>query len=371
MSGGIGVEGRKASSTDTQSKSEPSGGKPSPSNDKQTNVPSFFSPLAKTIDLPLIGPTPRYYFLLVFLFIIYMLSKSILIGLLAGALMVAIVLFEFYMGAKEGGVVNELKHTAIAIGLVVVIWFAAGFALQTANPINAIVSCSMLPAYERGDFVILGGGQINTADYTFAGSANAINSSALIIWKNETFGVQGSLLVYCANDNRNEERCAAFIRSPADFVERHGPLELRYGACRREKADGTTLAYSTICVRETRLMGQLVSFNSSNDLIVYSPKQTDLYARVGDIVHRARLRINTADGPVLLTKGDNNPIYDLQAYDYATNTGNSPVAANQLKGHVLLRIPYLGNLKLFISPQILADPSALSGCDSHFENGAR
>ena len=83
------------------------------------------------------------------------------------------------------------------------------------------------------------------------------------------------------------------------------------------------------------------------------------------------MRINTTDGPIILTKGDNNPIYDLQAYDYTRQMGNSPITPSQLKGHVILRIPYLGNLKLFISPQILADPSALSGCDSHFEEGAR
>jgi len=367
MSGEIDMEGRKASSEKHPAPAS-ADNKQAPT---QAVLPSFLSPFVKTIDLPLIGPTPRYYLLLLFLFIIYILSKSILIGLLAGALMVAIVLFEFYLGVKEGGLVNELKHTAIAIGIVVVLWFAAGFALQTSNPINAIVSCSMLPSYERGDFVVLGGGQINTEDYTFAGSANAINSSAIVVWKNETLGVQGSLLAYCANGNRDAALCAAFIRSPAEFVEKHGPIELSYGACKREKADGTELSYATICVRETRFEGKIVSFNPSNDLIVYAPKPNDLYARVGDIVHRARMRINTSDGPIILTKGDNNPIYDLQAYDYATGTGNSPVAANQLKGHVLLRIPYLGNLKLFISPQILADASALSGCDSHFERGAR
>ena len=65
--------------------SGPNAGQKSPADAGQKpTVSSLFAPLSKTINLPFIGQTPRYYFVLIFLFLLYILSKSILIGLLAG-----------------------------------------------------------------------------------------------------------------------------------------------------------------------------------------------------------------------------------------------------------------------------------------------
>ena len=333
--------------------------------------------LTAPVKLPFFGDVPAYYFALLFLFILYILVKNIFLGLLAGLLMVFIVAWEFYAGVKEGGLKTELKNTAIAILLALVVWFGAGIVLATPTPINAIVSCSMRPAYERGDMVFLKGGDIKTAYFDYNGPVYDINSSAIIISDGQSWGVNGSLLAYCSNiivpgQAIKDEHCSNFLQSPDQFTEQHGPLVFTYGLCPRVKADGSGSPIQTICVRSTTFEGKPVAYDSSYDLIVYGPKQGDLYARVGDIVHRVRLAVRGSDGSVIyLTKGDNNPVFDLQAYDFASGQGNSPVQMSQIRGHVFARLPFVGNLKLFITPQILADPASQSGCDTNFVDGYR
>ncbi len=331
--------------------------------------------LTASIKLPIVGEVPAYYFVLFLLFVFYILFKNILFGLVGGLLMVFIVVWEFYAGAKEGGLKNELKNTAIAILLALVVWFGAGIVLATPTPINAIVSCSMRPAYERGDMVFLKGGDIKTMYVNYAGPVSDINSSAVITSSESTWQINGSLLAYCSYDlstGRKDGRCQVFLQQPDAFVETHGPLQFTYGACPRAKAEGGILPSQTICVRTTTFDGKPVAYDSTYDLIVYGPKSGDLYSRVGDIVHRVRLAVKGSDGAtVYLTKGDNNPVFDLQAYDYSTGQGNSPVQMSQIRGHVFARLPFVGNLKLFITPQILADPASQTGCDSHFIDGYR
>ncbi len=338
--------------------------------------------LAHPIPLPLLGPTPAYYLLLLALFIFYIFTKLMPVGLLAGALMLFIVIYEFFLGVKEGGLKKELLNTALAILVALMVWFGSGFVLQTPTPINAIVSCSMRPAYERGDLVLLAGGPVKAPVYSYAGRSTDINSTARIKFGSSDWSASGSWLAYCSAHLSEDVRCQEFAGRPEAFVETHGPLELRYGACTRQEAGSNKPVATTICVTETRFNGQVVPDDKASgpngDLIVYSPKPGDLFSRVGDIVHRARIGINATDGLVYLTKGDNNPVYDLQAHDYGVQAGNSPPAGSppaagnspvspaQIKGHVWLRIPFIGNLKLFITPQVLADPSSLSGCDSHF-----
>ncbi len=358
--------------------------KPEPDGQKGPGIPAaktgwaehpLVLSLTSSIKLPFVGGVPAYYFALLFLFLSYLLVKNILLGLLAGLLMVFIVAWEFYAGVKEGGLKNELKNTAIAILVALVVWFGAGIVLATPTPINAIVSCSMRPAYERGDMVFLKGGDIKTLYVNYAGPVSDINSTAVITWSSGTWPISGSLLAYCSYDLSNggkDGRCQAFLREPGAFIEAHGPLQFTYGTCPRAKADGSGSPAQTICVRSTTFEGKPVAYDSSYDLIVYGPKQGELYSRVGDIVHRVRLAVRGADGTAIyLTKGDNNPVFDLQAYDYAAEAGNSPVQMSQIRGHVFARLPFIGNLKLFITPQILADPASQSGCDTNFVDGYR
>ncbi len=331
--------------------------------------------LITPIKLPFLGEVPAYYFFLLGLFLLYILVKNILLGLLAGALMVFIVAWEFYAGVKEGGLKSELKNTALAILFALIVWFGAAWVLATPTPINAIVSCSMRPAYERGDLVFLKGGEIHTAYFNYSGLASEINSTAVVTWQNESWEVNGSLVVYCSYANAKgilDVHCLDLMQAPEEFSEAHGPLKFTYGTCPRVFSPDNGTTTDTVCVKKTEFNGKTVAYDTGYDLIVYGPKPGDLYARVGDIVHRVRLAVNDSTGTIIyLTKGDNNPVFDLQAYDPSTHTGNSPILYSQIRGHVFARLPFFGNLKLFITPQVLTDPSSLAGCDSNFVEGSR
>ena len=111
--------------------------------------------------------------------------------------------------------------------------------------------------------------------------------------------------------------------------------------------------------------GNRYGTNLSNDVVVYQPSKDEYYSRVGDIIHRAYIRLySKEDGKTyFLTKGDNNPIFDIQVYDEKLGEGNSPVLLSRSKGRLLVSVPYLCYFKLFISPAAIPTPE---GCDRHY-----
>ena len=98
-------------------------------------------------------------------------------------------------------------------------------------------------------------------------------------------------------------------------------------------------------------------------MVVYQPQAGEYYARVGDIIHRAFIRLRSDGREYVLTKGDNNPIFDVQVYDEKSGEGNRPVEVERTKGRILFTVPYIGYLKLFISPSAIMTPE---GCDRHY-----
>ncbi|MDE1797986.1 MAG: hypothetical protein KGH63_01090 [Candidatus Micrarchaeota archaeon] len=357
-----------------------------PQNESRPEGPEpSLGPLTAPIGIPGLGPVRAYYLLLVAILVLFILTKNALVGLLGGLTILFIVAWEFYCGFKAGGIGSEIRETAIAILIALVIWFGSGFLLNTSTPINAIVSCSMLPTYERGDLVILQGAPIATQYVPYAGPASDVNSTAIITYQGQNEVVDGSMLAHCANAAASggaggpasgaDAWCPAFLQTPQAFVETHGPVVIHYGACPRYyPATGQTRV--GICATSLSVAGQSagaigqatptpVPFNASHELLVYTPAPGELYSQVGDIVHRAAFALNTTTGIVYFSKGDNNPIYDFQAYDQNTREGNNPIHQSQIKGKVIARVPYLGNLKLFITPQVLVG-GATAGCDSYY-----
>ena len=58
----------------------------------------------------------------------------------------------------------------------------------------------------------------------------------------------------------------------------------------------------------------------------------------------------SADGRYYyVTRGDNNPVLDIQVYDYGTGLTNHPAPDGNARGKVVMRVPLLGYFKLFIS----------------------
>lgn len=319
--------------------------------------------------IPFVGAVKGYYILLLLLFFAYLITKNALVGLSAGALIVFIVAWEFYAGVKSNGFKSEAKETVFALALALLVWFGAGWLLNTPVPINAIVSCSMLPSYERGDMVVLQGAIPKAPVFDYEGSLSQINNTARILHEEDEFYVNGSMFAYCTQYGSRSEACAQFAAAPSEFEEYHGPVKITYGTCTRTwPKEGQQR--ETICALSAEFAGEKIPFDYTNDIVVYQPKPKDLYSLVGDIVHRAAFGVRASDGSIAyFTKGDNNPVFDFQVYDGKYNAGNSPVDYAQIKGKVIARIPYIGNFKMFITPPVLFSSSAESGCDSYFKSG--
>jgi signal peptidase I len=312
-------------------------------------------------DLGILAEQKYLYGAILVFFILYFATGSALFGLLIGLTIVWLVVLETWVGVQSHGVKNELKELAIALLLAAGAWFGAGFILNTPSPLNAIVSCSMLPHLQRGDMAVLSGDRIMAQEVgvqTLSGVGNAE-----IFKDGQTVGtVSGSLYSYCAQ-HQIEPLCAEFVSNPSSYTERQGPLAFGYAKCEIATDKGDRMAGP--CVEWLEVNGTRYYENLSNDVVVYQPLPTDYYARTGDIIHRAFLKIKSSDDgkTYVLTKGDNNPIFDLQVYDARFSQGNRPVDSVRVKGRILATAPIIGYLKLFISPGAIATPE---GCDRHY-----
>lgn len=290
------------------------------------------------------------------LLILYLIAPDSLRGILAPLIAIAIfaiVLMEIREGARSRGWKEEALDTLKALLFALVLWFGLGFVLQTSSPISAVASCSMLPNLDRGDFVIVQGGQPVSAYNLTMSSADfdaLRGGTADVRYDGRAFQVKGSMGSFCQVSN--DPVCQAFRKDPGAFSESRGPLQFHYTLCSiRQTGDRVP------CVDSLRYQDRDYPVRTSNDILVYSPRPADVYALIGDIVHRTYVVVNVNGNVYYLTKGDNNPILDLQVYHYGFDRGNEPIAQDQAKGHVVLRVPWLGYFKLFISGLFANDPN--------------
>ena len=306
------------------------------------------------------------YALIVVFFVMYLFSGFWFFGLLVGLSLLWAVALEFWLGAKEHGLRKEIWETALALLLALAVWFGSGFLLQTPSPLNAIVSCSMLPHIQRGDMVVLRGDRIQapTADIP---SLEGVSGARIYENGEEGITVNGSLYSYCVQGGKGSELCKRFVAAPAGFSEKHGEITIGYEKCGMVYQNSAK-QYGP-CVSWLEAKGVRYYENLSNDVVVYQPNPGEYYARVGDIIHRAFIKLLAQDTgrTYFLTKGDNNPVFDIQVYDEKTGAGNNPVEVERSKGRILFSVPYIGYLKLFISPAGIMTPD---GCDRIFEKYA-
>ncbi|MCD6279842.1 hypothetical protein J7J26_03680 [Candidatus Micrarchaeota archaeon] len=306
---------------------------------------------------------------------IYIKTQLIYLGLLSGLLLLYIFFKDIKGEVKSYGWKRELKEIIIAIIIALAIWFGLCFILGTQSPLNAVVSCSMLPNLQRGDLIILRGGSIN-AQHVVLDNVDDITSKGVVYLNNidnfngtnnktemKLIDVNGSILSYCSFHS-SSDICTMLRSSPDSFKEKHGPLIFRYGVCTRKNLNNN-MVYKTVCVKEASINNITVNFNDpayeSYDTIVYTPKKTDAFSKTGDIIHRAIFEIATKKGTYYLTKGDNNDRFDIQMYAPSYGS-NSIVSQSQLKGKIFLRIPYIGYVKLVLFGMV----STPQGCESQF-----
>ncbi|MCX8196958.1 MAG: hypothetical protein N3G80_01430 [Candidatus Micrarchaeota archaeon] len=304
------------------------------------------------------------YLSIAFTFILYLLSGHWLFGLLCGLSIIWAVILEFWHGTKKHGLLHEIKETAFALAIALAIWFGAGFVLQTPSPLNAIVSCSMMPNIQRGDLVVLAGGEI-AAPQVEVEDVSTIGEAIVMRSKSEVARLKGSLYAQCAQ--QQIPICAEFIQNPQEFSEKHGAITFGYEKCEMVYPKTGEKKYGP-CVGWIEINNIRYYANMSNDVVVYTPKESEYYASIGDIIHRAYIKLKTKEKTYILTKGDNNPVFDIQVYDAAKKAGNLPVESERIKGKVVLSIPAIGYLKLFISPVGITTPE---GCDRYFVSTLR
>ncbi|MFH0736995.1 MAG: hypothetical protein V1827_00365 [Candidatus Micrarchaeota archaeon] len=273
---------------------------------------------------------------------------SPLFGLLVAIEIFYFVTLEVKEGAQKHGWKHEVVDTLIALGVAVAIWFGAQLILGTSTPISAVVSCSMLPNLQRGDFVIVQGAPAGAygIEMSEAELDSIYSSSSDISYGENRASLEGSLFSYCVTDSKSD-MCRAFVASPESFLEKKGPFTYRYERCGLAYSNGSQ-AYMP-CLKSVEFKGTQYLTNLSHDVIVYQPVSGDPYSAIGDIVHRAFFRIDADGKTYYLTRGDNNPILDLQVFDYRRAVGNHPVPQENTRGKVIARIPFLGYFKLFIS----------------------
>ena len=277
----------------------------------------------------------------------------VLFGILVVVEIAWFVALEVKDGAKKYGWKHEVLDTIIALAVAIGIWFGASFILNTSSPISAVVSCSMLPDLQRGDFVIVQGAPVEAYDIDMSASEfGSLEDSAKISYDGNSATVPGSLYSYCLLDSKSDI-CRSFVRYPELFIEQKGPFTYRYERCGITFSNGTEAAMP--CLRSVIFEGEEYLTDFSNDIIVYGPQPGDPYSAIGDIVHRVMFKVDVDGKGYYLTRGDNNPLLDIQVYDYNRGRGNQPVPEEQVRGKVIGRIPLLGYFKLFISGYFAED----------------
>jgi len=268
---------------------------------------------------------------------------------------------EIKSGAKEYGWEHEVIDTLVALIVAVAIWVTASLMLNTSSPISGVVSCSMLPNLYRGDFVIIQGAEADAYAITMSkDQLETLKSHDVVLYYNNTnTTVGGSAYSYCMS-HRYEPLCKSFISEPESVIEVAGPLTYHYSLCTIDYPGKDIQSFGP-CVRSVDYDGRSYLVNYSNNIIVYKSDPGTLFSQVGDIVHRVLFRIDVGNETYYLTRGDNNPILDIQMY--SGGVGNDPIPERNVKGKVLFRIPLLGYFKLFIAGFYTEDPQ----CDTLLE----
>lgn len=291
--------------------------------------------------------------ILVITLILYVLTKNAVFGILVAFEFFAFVALEIYHGARSHGVRHEVVDTLKSFGIAILIWLAISFLLRTAVPVSAVVSCSMLPNLQRGDMTIIRGTtvaelRVPEIEMGFDDFRKVYGPEAEVISPYGNRTVNGSIYSYCLAYTFSDPICKSFTTEPEKFVEQRGPLGFHYSMCERKRL-GSSESVRTPCVTSVSCNGKEYRANISNDIVVYQPNNGDLFSYTGDIIHRVYLKISVENQGYVLTKGDNNNVFDIQFYDYGRALANTPVPEKNLKGANILAIPYVGYFKLFIS----------------------
>ena len=163
--------------------------------------------------------SPKYQaIILVVLLAFYLLSPNdffrVIFGILTALTFLAMVALEMKSGVDQQGWKNEIKDTAVLIIVVLIFWFAIQFLLNTSSPISAVVTCSMLPNLQRGDFAIVQGAIPNAHEIELTkAELQQLFGKSTLIFNGTNTEVFGSAYSYCLGVGSGTQLCAAFVSS--------------------------------------------------------------------------------------------------------------------------------------------------------------
>lgn len=292
------------------------------------------------------------YAVLAVFFLLFLFTKSSVFAVLCAFVIVLMLVGESVLGVSEHGFRKEFSELFIAIATALLIWFGLGFVLSTSAPLNAIVSCSMLPDLERGDLVVLQGSEPRGID-VYLDDFDFDRTSAYVEGVGE-IQTNVSLMTYCTYFPSSAP-CEALRKNPEKVSEIHGQLEFRYGWCAISRGG---VRSEIACVKSIKVGGTEYTVQPVGDTIVYGTLPTDGFSGgqgYKEIIHRVFLKVHSNGRTYYITKGDNNDRFDIQ-YE------NAPATPDRVVGKVIFRAPYLGYFKLFLFG-FFADPP---GCDRVF-----
>jgi hypothetical protein len=277
--------------------------------------------------------TNALFFVLILLFGVFILTKSPIAGILAGITFISIFIVDIAYGAQEHGWKEELIGIIKAAGVAVVFWIIVIVLLDSSTPISGIVTCSMLPRYDRGDMIILHGVR----------NFSEINAQVIEMSADEFSEVYGKVNGPCGATGNLNYLCSTEL-------------------CQRLAKNGTSLGSEQFCAIGLEYKNRTYYENYSNDIIVYAPKPYGQSGSIAgmDIIHRVFAKIKVGDRYYFITKGDNNQVFDSYWF--------SIIPEQDVKGKVVLRIPFVGYFKLFITPSFYAGLGAdPQGCEKIYE----
>ena len=314
------------------------------------------------------------YSLLAILIVAYAVTGSWAAGLAALLALAAIFYYEIRHSLRTEGARKSVADIAIAVAAALVVWLVLVIVLQTAAPIDAVSSCSMLPVLRRGDLVVLHGIGSPSA---FAGSERipVVNVSEGAFQRMEG-NMSYEFLSYYAYAAGNRSKIAyVFDNGTAQGIGLYNTQCLSqysylgqpyyYYKCSVPQSQGGNLIRYNYSVGTVSLAGAThdivytsaitvgnvsISENYGNPVVVYQTSSEDAFT--GSIIHRVFAVLNVSGSYYFLTKGDNNQALDIEFENY-------PVNASSVTGYVLADVPLVGYIKLLLSGQ-LAVPA---GCN--------
>lgn len=305
------------------------------------------------------------YALLAASIILYIFTGITPVGYAAFILFIVVLVAEFRMSIATEGHKNTIKDVAIAVGAVVLIFIALAAYLQTSSPINVVASCSMLPVLHRGDLVVLHGidnmstflnshnipvvnvtknqfnNMVNNMQNEFveplAYSSNRSSSLYEILPKNYSGYTVGFFNLACISTQSQE---SSLSYNQCEVSQSNNLIKYNYAIAGINTSGG---AQKVVYVPSIAIGNTTIVENYSNPIIVYKTSRQDYFT--GDIIHRVFAAIRVGDEFYILTKGDNNPVLDIESFNYPENQSS-------VIGYVLADIPYLAYPSLIIKGQV-------------------